>query len=91
MVKAVARAFRWREVLENDAHAIIAEIASAEKINASYVGRILRLTLLAPNIVEALLAGRQPAKLQLEDLMRRFPVCWREQQAEMLNLSGRDR
>jgi hypothetical protein len=47
MVKAIARAFRWREMLENSAHATIAEIAAAEKINASYVGRVLRLTLLA--------------------------------------------
>src|SRR6202007_2465109 len=56
MIKAIARAFRWREMLENGTHATIAEIASAEKINESYVGRVLRLTLLAPDIVEALLA-----------------------------------
>src|SRR4026208_96851 len=49
MVKAIARAFRWREMLENGTYATIAEIAAAEKINESYVGRILRLTLLAPN------------------------------------------
>src|SRR5258708_39078233 len=57
MVKAVARAFRWREMLENGTHATIAEIATTEKINESYVGRILRLTLLAPEIVEAILGG----------------------------------
>lgn len=51
MVKAIARAFRWREMLENGTHATIAEIAVAEKINASYAGRVLRLTLLAPDIV----------------------------------------
>ena len=56
-----------------------AEIAAAEKINESYVGRVLRLTLLAPDIVEAILGGRQPAGLQLDGLMRRFPVGWREQ------------
>src|SRR4051812_32580922 len=53
MVKAIARAFRWREMLENGDHATICEIAYAEKINGSYVSRILRLTLLAPNIVDA--------------------------------------
>src|SRR4029079_18800122 len=73
MVKAIARAFRWREMLENGTHATIAEIAGAEKINESYVGRVLRLTLLAPDIVELVLAGRQPTALQLEDLLRRFP------------------
>ena len=45
MVKAIARAFRWREMLENGTHATIAEIAAAEKINESYVGRVLRLSL----------------------------------------------
>ncbi len=79
MVKAIARAFRWREMLENGTHSTIAEIAAAEKINESYVGRVLRLTLLAPDIVEAILGGRQPAELQLDILMRRFPVEWRAQ------------
>jgi hypothetical protein len=81
MVKAIARAFRWREMLEDGTHATIAEIAASEKINESYVGRVLRLTLLAPDIVEAILGGRQPAELQLEDLLRRFPVGWVEQKA----------
>ena len=88
MVKAIARAFRWRELLENGTHATIAEIAAAEKINESYVGRVLRLTLLAPDIVEAILGGRQPAGLQLADLLRRFPVGWREQRAEILGQLG---
>jgi hypothetical protein len=79
MVKAIARAFRWRKMLENGTYATIAEIAAAEKINASYVGRVLRLTLLAPDIVGAILAGRQPAGLQLDDLMKQFPVGWRAQ------------
>jgi hypothetical protein len=57
MVKVISRAFRWRDLLENGTHATIAEIAAAEKINESYVGRVLRLTLLAPDIVEAILGG----------------------------------
>jgi hypothetical protein len=81
MVKAIARAFRWREMLEEGIHGTIAEIAAAEKINETYVGRVLRLTLLAPEIVEAILNGQRP-ELQLDDLMRRFPVEWNEQQAE---------
>ena len=79
MVKAIARAFRWREMLENGAYATIEEIAAAEKINESYVGRVLRLTLLAPDIVEAILDGRQPAELQLDALLTRFPVEWERQ------------
>lgn len=84
MVKAVARAFRWREMLENGTYATIAEIAAAEKINESYVGRVLRLTLLAPDIVEAILGGLQPAETQLETILRPFPVEWREQRNEIL-------
>ncbi len=87
MVKAIARAFRWREMLENGTHATIAEIAAAEKINESYVGRVLRLTLLAPDIVEAILCGRQSAETTLPALMRSFPVGWRDQRAEILGCS----
>jgi virulence-associated protein VagC len=79
MVKAIARAFRWREMLENGDYPTIREIAAAEKINESYVGRVLRLTLLAPEIVEAILGGRQPTSMQLEGLLRRFPAEWRAQ------------
>jgi hypothetical protein len=79
MVKAIARAFRWREMLENGTHATIGEIAAAEKINETYVGRVLRLTLLSPDIVEVILGGRQPVALQLDNLMTRFPVEWEAQ------------
>ena len=65
---------------ETGAFATVEEIAAAEKINASYVGRVLRLTLLAPHIVEAILNGRQPAEMTLAVLMRPFPVGWAEQQ-----------
>jgi hypothetical protein len=57
-------------MLESGKYATIAEMAAAEKINESYVGRVLRLTLLAPNTVEAIL-------LQFDWLVRRFPVEWR--------------
>lgn len=76
MVKAIARAHRWRRMLENGTHATIAEIAAAEKMNEFYVGRVLRLTLLAPDVVEAILGGRQPAEMTLAVLMRPFPINW---------------
>ena len=79
MVKAIARAFRWRAMLENGKHATIAEIAAAEKINESYVGRVLRPTLLAPDIVEAIVGGRQPAKMTLAVLMQPLPLEWARQ------------
>lgn len=83
MVKAIARAFRWREMLESGEYATIREIANAEKINESYVGRVLRLTLLAPDLVETILIGRQPAELQLGGLMRRFPIEWDAQRGTL--------
>jgi hypothetical protein len=66
-------------MLKNDTHATFAEIAAAERINASYVGRILRLTLLAQDIVEAILGGRQPTEITLAVLMRPFPLEWERQ------------
>jgi hypothetical protein len=86
MVKAIARAFRWREMLENGTYATIAEIAAAEKINESYVGRVLRLTLLAPDIVEAILHGLQRDVATLPELMKPFPVEWQEQRTQLLNV-----
>ena len=88
MVKAIARAHRWRDMLENGTYATIREIAAAEKINESYVGRVLRLTLLAPDIVETILGGRQPAGLQFANLLRRFPVEWTDQRLMMSASSG---
>ena len=79
LIKAVARAHHWQTLLESGAYATITELAEAEKINASYVSRILRLTLLAPDIVEAILAGSQHRTLQLARLLRPFPVDWDEQ------------
>ncbi len=79
LVKAVARAFRWRRMLETGRFATINELAAAEKINSSYVSRVLRLTLLAPDIVEAILDGRQPQGMTLPGLMRQFAVDWGKQ------------
>jgi len=79
MVKALARAFRWRKLLETGVYGTFAELAAAEKISESYVGRVLRLTLLAPDVVEAILAGRQPEGVTLVGLMAGVPVAWDRQ------------
>jgi hypothetical protein len=79
MVKALARAYRWKRLLEHGRYASISEIATAEKIDRGYVGSILRLTLLAPDIVEAILDGRQPEGLGLPALLEPFPVEWCQQ------------
>ena len=82
MIKAIARGFRWRKLLETRAYGTIEEIAAAEKINSSYVSRLLRMTLLAPDIVESILDGRQPVEMTLARLMRPVAVVWAEQRAE---------
>lgn len=79
LIKAVARAFRWLRMLETGRFATIRELAAAEKINASYVSRILRLTLLAPDVVEAILDGQQPEGMTLPGLMEGVAVEWGQQ------------
>jgi hypothetical protein len=64
-IKAVARAFRWRRMLESGRFGTINELAAAEKINSSYVSRVLRLTPLPPDIVEAVLDARQAEGMTL--------------------------
>jgi hypothetical protein len=81
LVKALARALRWRKILETGRYVTIDELAAAEKINSSYVSRLLRLTLLALDIVEAILDGRQPEKVTLPGLMEPFSVDWERQRA----------
>ena len=79
LLKALARGFRWRKLLENGHFATIEEIAKAENINPSYVSRLLRMTLLAPEIVEAILAGRQPEGLTMSRAIRPFALEWQRQ------------
>ena len=86
MVKALARAFRWRKMLDTGVHATLEDLARAKGVNATYVSRVLRLMLLAPEIVEAILDGRQPAELQLDDLLRGFPLEWDSQASGAVRL-----
>ena len=83
MVKALARAHRWKRLLESGQYVTISDLAKAEKINQSYLCRVLRLTLLAPDIVEAILDGRQPPHLQLDHLLKPLPVEWQEQRMSL--------
>ncbi len=87
LLKALARGFRWRKLLETGDYGTIEEIAEAESINPSYVSRVLRMTLLAPDIVEAILAGKQPEGLTMALAMRPFPVEWERQSYSIRKLS----
>ncbi|SED72243.1 hypothetical protein SAMN05444164_5588 [Bradyrhizobium erythrophlei] len=81
MIKALVRAHRWRGMLESNLFASVRDLAKAEKINESYLCRVLRLTLLSPTITEAILNGQQPEGLDLARLLQSLPVEWDEQWA----------
>ena len=83
LVKAIVRAYRWRQMLESGEYASSTELAQAEKVNDSYLSRILRLTLIAPDIIEAILAGRQPSTLQLDELLKPLPAAWNGQRTTL--------
>lgn len=84
LVKALARAFRWKRMLESGEFATISELAEKEEIAFTYMARLLRLSLLAPEIVDAILGGRQPASVTLANLMDSVPLDWDEQRARWL-------
>lgn len=79
LIKALARAHRWKQMLDDGRYGSVSELAAAEKLDRGYLGRILMLTLLAPDIVEAIMDGRQPAELGVHVLREGFPVEWGEQ------------
>ncbi len=79
LVKALARAFRYQQLLDEGRYASISEMAAAERIERGYLGSLLRLTLLAPCIVEAILDGKQAPELTLPILMAPFPAEWSQQ------------
>ena len=84
LVKALARAFRWKRILESGEFATIAELAEREGIAPSYMTRVLRLTQLEPGIIEAVLDGRQGDAVTLARLMDPFPISWIEQKNTFL-------
>ncbi|MEO7380694.1 MAG: hypothetical protein ABIV25_03015 [Paracoccaceae bacterium] len=79
MIKTLARAFRWRRILEVGTFATIAELAAAEKIDPSYLSRVLRLNNLAPDIVEAIVEGRPIGGATLAMFLDAIPAEWERQ------------
>ena len=87
--RALARAHRWQRLLESGECGSITELAAAEKIDRSYLCRVLRLTLLAPEMVEAIVGGRQPEGLTLPGLIKGFPIEWGSRRAwQRLTICG---
>jgi hypothetical protein len=89
LIHALARAHRWKRMLETGEFASMTELAVAEKVTESYLARILRLTLLSPKIVEAVLDSREAGLPQLQQLVRPFSTMWRQQETTLLTPSDR--
>lgn len=84
LIKALARAFRWKRMLETGEYATIADLAEREGIAAPYLTRTMRLAQLAPELVEAILDGRQPRDLTLEAMRGQIPEEWSKQVEALL-------
>lgn len=87
LVKALARAFRWRRMLEEGRYGSIRELAASENIERTVVARLIALSLLAPDIVESVLDGHEPAALTLASFRRGLPHAWEAQRAALAGLS----
>ena len=79
LVEAVAKAYRWQEQIESGQYASLEDLAKSLKLDRSYVGRVMQLTLLAPDIVEAIVQGKEPAGISFRQLRNGVPLCWQEQ------------
>jgi hypothetical protein len=86
LIRALARAHRWKRMLDEGRYRSAGELAEAEGITRSFVNRLLRLTLLAPDVQEAVLHGRQPKGMQIEELTRLMPSEWDEQRQNFLRV-----
>jgi hypothetical protein len=79
LVKALVRAHRWRRRIESAQARSITDLAEQKGVTDAYVCRLLPLTCLAPDIVEAILDGRQPKGLRLVEMLGNGPLGWEEQ------------
>jgi hypothetical protein len=84
LVKALARAWRWQRMLDDGIYTTVSDIGDAESISKSYISRILRLALLAPDLVEGILAGQTDHALVLEQLEGPLSASWEEQRELIL-------
>jgi hypothetical protein len=79
LVSALAKAHRWQEQLESGQYAGLEDMAAANGVDRTYVGRMLRLTSLAPESIERILTGDDPEGISLAKLRTNLPVVWKEQ------------
>ena len=85
MLIAIARGFRWRKLLDEGRYMSIHQMADDLGVVAPYMSRLIRLTLLAPDIIEAIVDGREPDGMSIEQLRRPMPLLWGDQQARFMD------
>jgi hypothetical protein len=78
-ISALGKAFSWQRMLDEGKYQTPKELAKKEKVEVTHMYRVMRLTLLAPDIIEAVLNGKQPRTLTLQNVVRGFPISWQEQ------------
>jgi hypothetical protein len=78
-ISALGKAFSWQRMLDEGKYESPKELAEKEKVEVTHMYRVMRLTLLAPDIIEAVLNGKQPRTLTLQNVVRGFPISWQEQ------------
>jgi hypothetical protein len=79
LIRALVRAHRWRRQIESGQARSVTDLAEQEGVTDAYVCRLLPLTCLAPDIVEAILDGRQPQELRLAEMLGNGPLAWNVQ------------
>jgi RNase P subunit RPR2 len=82
LLKAIGQAFEWKAMLDEGKVTTMTELAAKADINLSYLARVLRLTLLAPDIIDAILNGKQPQQLTLLEIFKSMPADWNEQRVQ---------
>jgi hypothetical protein len=88
LVKALARAFRYQKLLDEGRYASITEMAAGERIDRGYLGRLLRLAVLAPDIVEGMLNGRRSDDTDLARLLEPLPIEWSAQRRLLIRATA---
>lgn len=83
LVIAIARAHRWQKLLDDGKFESVSDLAREIGLDVSFAARLLRLTLLAPDIIEAILMGEEPSGLSLTTLTKQLPVLWDGQRSEL--------
>jgi len=83
LVIAIARAHRWQKLLDEGKFDSVSDLAREIGLDVSFAARLLRLTLLAPDIIEAVLIGNEPSGLSLTKLTKQLPVMWADQRTEL--------